>query len=107
MKIVPSEIPLSLDYLVGTLETLNLGLLEHNPWSRFFVLVSCILHISPENPFSIVESRRNVFVQDSGNENGNSCQKDYHNGNTSNSQECKVLVRWNLIVEKGSFGFIL
>ena len=71
------------------------------------VQVSCTPPISPENPFSILESRRNVSVQDSGDGNNNSCQKDYHNGNTNNHMECKVLVLLILILEKDSFDFIL
>jgi hypothetical protein len=43
------------------------------------------------------------MAQESGDGNNNSCQKDYHNGNTSNHLECKVLVLLNLILEKESF----
>jgi len=68
------------------------------------VQVSCTPPISPENPFSIPESRRNVSVQDSGDGNNNSCHRYYRNENTNNHLECKVLVLLSLILEKDSFG---
>mgnify|MGYP004248079913 CR=1 FL=1 len=71
------------------------------------VQVSCTPHISPENPFSIPEPRRSIFVQDSDDGNNSSCQKDYHSENTNNHMECKVLVLLILILEKDSFDFIL
>ncbi len=101
MKFFPDK-PLSWNYLGDTQERLNRGILECNPLNRNWVPTFDNPHLSLEPVSSILESRRNVCVQDSGDGNENSCHMDYCNGNTSNHLECKILV-----LENGSFGFPL
>ena len=99
--------PLSYSYLGDTQERQNPEHLGRNPWNRNSFQVFYSPHLSLETVSSILESRRNVCVQGSGDGNDNSCHMDCHNGNTNNHLECKVLVLFILILEKDSFDFIL
>ena len=92
----------SWNYLVGIQERLNRGILGCNPLNRNWVPTFDNPHLSLELVSSILESRRNVCVQGSGDGNDNSCHRDYRNGNTSNHLECRILV-----LENSSFGFPL